>query len=163
MSLVTTLLSPSSSTFSGDITASGLVIDGVELLFKTGTLSNANLTGMYATPVELIAAPGLAKAIIMHRAFLQHEYSTAAFTGGGSIVIQYDDTANGAGIQATNDISSGLLTAAFQRGQMQNGQLPDTLTVNYENIGIYISNTSAAFATGDGTASYVLWYSLIDV
>lgn len=127
------------------------------------TLSNANVTGMYAAPVELVAAPGAGSAIVVHRVFVQHEYDTAAFTGGGAVVIQYSNTANGAGTQAADTLSDSIFTTGAQTGQMQNGQLPVSATTIYDNVGIYISNQTAAFATGSGTALVRIWYSIISV
>lgn len=139
-------------------------VGGVDaFMYATGTLSNANLTGMYATPVQAIAAPGSGKAIIVKQVFVQHEYGSAAFTGGGAIVLQYGNTANGAGRKCADTLSADVLTTAEKRGQMQNGQLAASTSTDYENVAAFFSNETAAFATGDGTATYSIWYSIIDV
>lgn len=133
------------------------------VLFATGTLSNANITGMYAAPVEILAAQGAGKGIMVHRFFLQQEFNSAAFTGGGAVILQYNNTANGAGTQASDTFSDTIFSSGANTGQMQVGQLPISAATVYDNIGIYISNQTAAFATGDGTAIYRIWYSIIDV
>ena len=129
----------------------------------SGTLSNANLLAMYAAPVQILAALGAGQSYCVHRFFLQQEYGAATFTGGGPIVIQFGNTANGAGPKATDDFAVGVLTTGNQRGQMQNGQIAENAVANYENQGIFISNTTGAFATGDGTALYQIWYSIMNV
>lgn len=145
-------------------TSQAYEINGVKVgMYATGTLSNANLTGMYATPVSLIGAPGSGLAIMVDRVMLQHEHATAAFTGGGGIVFQYGNTANGAGLKCARELSAEVLTTNAKAGQQQNGEMAATAATNYENTAIFISNETAAFATGGGTATYHIWYSIVSV
>lgn len=55
----------------------------------TGTLSQANITGMNVTPVTLIAAPAAGLAHIIDEVEILHTYSTAAYTNGGDVALQY--------------------------------------------------------------------------
>jgi len=139
-------------------------INGVKVgMYATGTLTNGNLTGMYGTPVSLIAAPGSGLAIMVDRVMLQHEHATTAFTAGGGIVFQYGNTANGAGLKCAEALSATVLTTGAKAGQQQNGEMAASAATNYENTAIFISNETAAFATGDGTATYHIWYSIVSV
>ena len=126
-------------------------------------LSAAQFNGMYATPVQLIAAPGANLLVVVDSVQLVMTYGTAAFAAGGVVAAQYDLTANGAGVKATNtEVAADFFAAAstsfsFQQAQ---GALPFATTVNK---GIYLSNATGAFTTGDSTFVANVAYHVVSV
>ena len=58
-------------------------------LEATGALTQANITSMYTTAIDLVASPGAGKIIIVDEVEILHTYATAAYTGGGDVTIRY--------------------------------------------------------------------------
>jgi hypothetical protein len=73
----------------------------------TVSLTQANITGMNGTPVQLLAAAAAGTYYYIQSVEILHTYSTAAYTGGGDLIIQYDS-----GATAIIDFDSSLVTAA---------------------------------------------------
>lgn len=59
----------------------------------TVSLTQANIIAMGVTPVELLPAAAAGTAYIIDSVEMYHSYSTAAYTGGGDVQIQYDSGA----------------------------------------------------------------------
>lgn len=55
----------------------------------TGTLSQANLLAI-GTPIQLIAAPGAGKVIVVDEVELLHTYSTAQYATGADVQLEYE-------------------------------------------------------------------------
>jgi len=64
------------------------------------SLTAAQLNGMYATPVQVIAAPGANKAILVNHAVLNMTFVSAQYAAGGVVGLQYGNTAHLAGAPA---------------------------------------------------------------
>jgi len=125
-------------------------------------LAAADLIAMYATPVAIV--PAIAgKAIIVDSMEFDITRSATAFTGGGVIAVQYANTANGAGTATTATIAATVVTGAA--GRTITARIPvvqsDIATASITGIGLYISNQTAAFATGTGTAVVRLKYHTV--
>jgi hypothetical protein len=128
---------------------------------KTVSLSAAEIIAMYTTPKVLIAAPGAGKSIIVAKVALTMTRSSTAFTGGAAAIVQYDSTANGAGTQALDStIAATVVTgSAGTTVTVRNGAvISDLASTSIQNKGLYISNGTAGFAAGTGTASVDVWY-----
>lgn len=114
------------------------------------TLNTAAVTGAYAAPAVLIAAPGAGKTIIIQEATI-YTASTGntAYATGTAPVIQYDTTVHGAGTAATSAIAAGDLTAASS--QVKALTSPTGALTGITNKGIYFSNATGAYTAGTGT------------
>jgi len=151
---------------------SGLFVDsGVSVASFTGnaaivTLTASQVNGAYATPVQLIAAPGSGKSIIILNAQIAVSVSTA-FTAGGVGVVQYGNTIHGAGTNAlTATTPAADITAATSQiySQAGTGSVATTVTTGIGNTAVYFSNQTQAFATGTGsTLTFVLTYVVVPV
>lgn len=133
----------------------------------TVAVSAAEFNGMYAAPKLLVAAPGANNLILVNKMDLIMTYGTAAFASGGVVAAQYDSTVNGAGVKATNteaaaDFFATESTTYQFEGVSGNtvGALPFATTVNK---GIYLSNQTGAFTTGDSTFVAKIWYYTVAV
>lgn len=126
------------------------------------SLTAAQINGMYAAPVVVIAAPGSGKAISIVKAQFVITRTATAFADGGAAIIQYDSTVNGGGTQACDStIASTVITgAAGASHTIRNGAVTSDSTATIVNKGIYISNDTAAFTTGTGTATLDVWYTV---
>ncbi len=127
-------------------------------------LTAANLQAMYATPVLVVPAVSN-KAIVVNSVEFVITRTATAFTSGGVVAVQYNSTANGAGTSVqSSTIAASVVTGAA--GTTYTVRPPATLsdiaTASIKGIGLYISNATAAFATGTGTAVLRVTYRLID-
>lgn len=159
---------------SGDITLSnaGVVAVGANkvvsammspLLMKYAAvpISAAEFNGMYAAPKLLVAAGGANTMIIVHKIDLLMTYVSANYAAGGVTHAQYDSTANGAGVIATTTLSAATFQAAASTGFLFNtGVVPQTFST-CTNKGIYLSNVTGAFTTGDSTFVAHVYYSIV--
>lgn len=128
---------------------------------KSFTLTAANLIAMYTTPVEIIAAQGAGKSIVVQKLTFSITRTSTAFTGGGAVIFQYAATANGAGTQALDStIAAAVVTgAAGVSKSFRNGAvISDSANTVTENVGLFISNATAVFAAGTGTVTGEVWY-----
>ena len=123
----------------------------------TVSLTAAQILGMYATPVQLVAAPGAGKSIVLHRLLLRLVYGTTQFASGGTVSAEYDSVAHAAGTLATGTIAAATINAAASSDNM----LPGIAVAPTQNKGLFISNATGAFTTGDSTATVYVWYSII--
>lgn len=143
--------------------AFGLMASGTDysVQHKTVALTAANMIAMYTTPVALIAAPGAGKSIVVSKLAFTITRTSTAFTGGGAAIVQYDSTANGGGTQALDStLASTVITgAAGTSVSIRNGAvISDLASTSIQNKGLYISNATAVFAAGTGTATADIWY-----
>jgi len=118
-------------------------VNGIEI-----SLTAAQLIAMNATPLEIVT--GVAgTAYEVTDCTIVFDYGTTQFTGGGAVVIE--DSANTA---RTGTLAAAVITAAADSVTKVVGNA-GTLLVG---SGLYITNATAAFATGDGVARIKLSY-----
>lgn len=125
-------------------------------------LTAAQINGMYAAPVVLIAAPATGKAIAVNKLMFTITRSATAFASGGAAIIQYDSTVNGGGTQALDStLAATVITGAAGTSiSTRNGAIISDSTATIVAKGIYISNATGAFTTGTGTATIDIWYTV---
>lgn len=147
----------------GTIGDSGIVAANLQTLTTTVTLNQAAIQAAYATPFQLIAAPGAGKAIMVLNAVIYTNFQTSAFTAGGVAIVQYAATVHGAGTNALSaTIPAAEITAASSQIYSLN-QATATLLTGITNAGIFFSNQTQAFTGGSASSTVVitLSYSVI--
>jgi hypothetical protein len=124
-------------------------------------LSAAQIIAMGTTPVLILAAPGAGKVIVVDEILVQVKRTATAFTGGGAISFTYHTT-------TTSVVHGGSIPASVVTtggaGSAQSGLWAQSGTnglIMPANEGIDITNATAAFAAGTGTAQVWIWYSVI--
>jgi hypothetical protein len=127
------------------------------------SLTAAQFNGMYATPVQVIAAPGANKAIIINHAVLNMTFVSAQYAAGGAVGLQYGSSAHLAGAaasatEAATDFTGAAASTLFRFG---GGLSTGAAVSSAANAAVYISNATAAFTTGDSTFKLWLWYEVI--
>ncbi len=124
-------------------------------------ITAAEFNGMYAAPKQLVAAGGANTLLVLDQVQLAMTYNSAAYAAGGVAAVQYDSTANGAGTIASTTLAAATFQATasttftFNPGVVA---LPFSTTVNK---GLYLSNITGAFTTGDSDMVAHVWYRTI--
>lgn len=127
-------------------------------------LTLAELIGAYTASVELVAAPGAGKKLILNRATLWVDYGGTVLADGGASHIQYDSTANGAGTKASNTLAAATLIAATADTTFGFTPVDTTLVDSATlNKGLYFAMATADF-TGGTSSVYKMdvWYAVAD-
>jgi hypothetical protein len=167
-----------SVTMSGDATiiASGAltIANGAVTSAKTAitllkyvavAITAAEFNGMYDAPKLILAAGGANTFISVERAVLAMTFVSAAYAAGGIVGFQYDSTVHGAGVAASNTEAAADFFAAASTAFSFTGVSGNTVAIapftTSVNKGIYLSNLTQAFTTGDGTWICHLWYRVI--
>lgn len=137
----------------------------------TGTIATpAALIAIYATPLQLVPAPPVGFGIIVNSFYLEAVFGSAAFTGGGPIIVQYGNTIHGAGTNTIVNATAATIPAAFlttfaanQFGLLVNeGAAGATASANITAAGVFLSNTTNPFVTGTGASfNYALNYTIV--
>lgn len=124
-------------------------------------ITAAEFNGMYAAPKLLVAAGGANTLHVLDKVDLLMTYVSANYAAGGVAAVQYDSTANGAGVIASTTLSAATFQAAVSTGFMFNtGVVPQTFSTCV-NKGLYLSNITGAFTTGDSTFVAHVWYKTV--
>ncbi len=146
-------------------TSTTLNIPNTYLIYTTVAITAAEFNGMYAAPKLLVAAPGANKLIVMERGVLAMTFVAAAYAAGGVVGFQYDSTVHGAGVAASNTEAAADFFAAASTAFQFNGVAGNTVGISpfstTVNKGLYLSNLTQAFTTGDGTWVAHIWYKII--
>jgi hypothetical protein len=153
-------------TLGNDLSFSGttLQIAPTILNYVAVPITAAQFNGMYAAPMLLIAAPGANKLIVVERMALLMTFVAAAYAAGGVVAAQYDNTVHGGGVYATNSQKAADFAAAASDAFLFNGASGDDSDALFSaavNKGLYLSNLTGAFTTGDGTWVAHIWYKII--
>lgn len=139
-----------------------LAVPNTNLIYAKVAITAAQWNGMYAAPKLLVAAGGANTLIVVDKCDLVMTFVSAAYAAGGVVGLQYDSTAHGAGAaasatEAAADFFAAASTTFHLGGGLSTGA-PFTTSVNK---GLYISNLTQAFTTGDGTWQAHIWYKII--
>lgn len=126
------------------------------------SLTAAQINGMAAAPVEIIPAVA-GKAIILDDVVLDLTGTATQFANGGVVNLQYKNTATGAGTTLHADIAASVVTGATARVLTKRiaKDLSAIATADITGVGVFISNKTAAFDTGTGTAVVTVRYHLV--
>lgn len=131
------------------------------LQYAAVPITAAAFNGMYATPIQLIAAAGANTLLVLDQIRLVMTYNSAAYAAGGTAAVQYDSTINGAGVIASTTLANTLFQAtASNTFTAGHGVVAAPFTTSV-NKGLYLSNITAAYTTGNSAMVAHCWYKII--
>lgn len=124
-------------------------------------LTAAQVNGMFAAPVAVVPTPTLLpKLIILEEVVLELVYGTTQFAAGGAIQLSYG-SAN-LTYPATPTIAATFLTSPTVSQVIKAaGVLASTALSNVTGLGLFISNATQAFTTGDSSLIVTTKYRTI--
>jgi hypothetical protein len=144
-----------------EFSSTTLRIPATNLRYATVAITAAEFNGMYAAPKLLVAAGGANTLLVLDKVDLLMTYDSAAYAAGGVAAVQYDSTANGAGVIASSTLSAATFQAAASTGFVFNGGVVPQTFSTCVNKGLYLSNITGAFTTGDSDFVAHIWYKVI--
>lgn len=121
--------------------------------------TSAQILTMNAAPLQLLAALPITMAYILNRIWCTYNFVTTQYAAGGAISLRWGPTAN---------LASSTLAAATFNGYAADNAFdltPDgTDTIaNIAGMGIFLSNDTGAFTTGDGILTVNLNYNIVTI
>ncbi len=128
--------------------------------FTVIPLTAAQLIAMGTTPVSILPAPGASKVIVPTMIGMSIKRTSTAFTTGGVLNFQYHTTTSI--VPHVGTIAAAFVTGAAGSAFTLLGP-SDSATglLLPANEGIDITNATAAFAAGTGTAKVFIWYNIL--
>jgi hypothetical protein len=130
----------------------------------TVTLSAAQIKALYDTPVQLIAAPGAGKLVLIDSILWDVAFGTTQYAAGGAIAAQYGNAAHGAGPAASGTLAAASLNGVAASSFLSNAGSAGLLDVAASaslNTAVFLSNASGDFTTGDSTATLYVRYRIV--
>lgn len=145
----------------GTIQDSGVGISGV-LSHVRVAMTAAQWNGMYAAPFLLVAAPGANKINVVEQIVLGMTFVSADYAAGGVVGAQYGATVHGAGPAASStEAAADFFAAASTVFRLGSGLGTGAPFSSCVNVGIYLSNLTGAFTTGDSTWIVDVYYRTV--
>jgi len=142
--------------------SSALAIPNTNLIYTTVAITAAQFNGMYAAPKLLVAAPGANKLLVLEHMDLLMTFVSADYANGGVVAAQYDSTVHGAGVIASSTWAAASFFVGVSTGWLFSGANSVAQTFSTcVNKGLYLSNVTGAFDTGDSTFVAHVWYRII--
>lgn len=124
-------------------------------ILATFTLNQAAVQAMYGTAQLLLPAVA-GFSYYVNNCVLINNFNTAAFAGGGAVILQYGSTNHGGG---TNALSTTFNVAVVTAGATSWASLvapnAGTAITGTANTGLYLSNATGAFTGGNAASTLV--------
>lgn len=137
-------------------------LDATTIQYVKVPMTAAEWNGMYAAPKLLVAAPAAGKQIVVQRAVAAMTFVAAQYAAGGAVALQYDSTVHGAGPLASATLAAATVNAYAASSDVGlDGADTSGASSTKTAKGLYISNDTGAFTTGDGTWNIHVWYEVV--
>ncbi len=135
--------------------------DGGSVQTVKVTLSSAQIKALKATPIQIIAAPGLGKTIQVITGTSVYNYGTVDYTGGDTNGLYLGPAANGNFVN-----QGGYWGQLFGSGHSTSytllmGGANDAAT-NISNQGLFATVPTTDWTTGDGTVTITVSYIVVN-
>ena len=136
-------------------------LGAVRVYRASGTIANAAVKTLNATPVEVIAAPGSGKAIRVLRAEWLLDYTAPAFDGAGAgetLGLKYT---NGSGAQCVQALAGNTIGAASADYRAFVNAADSVLPVANAAVVAHIDSGEWYAAAGASALKYVVEYEIV--
>jgi hypothetical protein len=120
-------------------------------------LSAAEILALSATPISLVPAPGAGKIIIVDSILVKAVRTATQFANGGALEFRYTD---GSGAKVTADVAASLITGAAGTAYAHVAGIEASITP-VANAAVIVTNATAPFITGTGTAQISVRYRIV--
>jgi hypothetical protein len=129
------------------------------------SLTAAQILGMYAVPVPLLPALSLGMMYVVDNILWDVTYGTTQYAAGGAIAAQYGSTIQGGGTAAAASIAAATLNAVAANTVFNEGSASTLNAARsaVSGLGIYLSNATAAFTTGNSTVVLTIRFHIVAV
>jgi hypothetical protein len=124
---------------------------------KTVALTSAQILALSATPIELVAAPGAGKIILLESIVVEMTRTATGYANGGVLETRYE---NSSGALASATFPASLVTGGAGVAVAINIGLATILTP-LVNKALVILNATAPFITGTGTGRVLIKYRVV--
>jgi hypothetical protein len=114
-------------------------------------VTSAQIKTMYDTPVVIIPAPSATSIIMLSRIVGVYLFGTAQYTAGGAIGLEAGAVAHGAGPARSTTLAAATFNGYAASNTFELTPDNTDTVANLIGLGVYLSNATADFATGDGT------------
>lgn len=121
---------------------------------ETVSLTAANIQAMYTTAVDVLAAPGAGKAIVVDEFELFTDAGATAMADGGDVTLNYTDKTGDA---CTGTIAATVVNSATDAHYIAKG----VGVAPVANAKVVITNATQAFATGNSTYKVRVRYHIV--
>jgi hypothetical protein len=111
----------------------------------------AQILGMYATPLLVIPAPLSSQLIVLGRITGTLLYGSAQFASGGALGLEWGNVAHAAGPAASSTLAAATLNGYAASNTFELTPDNTDALANTIGLGVYLSNATGAFTTGDST------------
>jgi hypothetical protein len=135
------------------------LVNVIDRKTKVVSLTAAQIIAMGTVPVNIIASPGTGRAIIVESIFVKITRTATAFTGGGVVHFYY--TALTAEIMAQTIAAAQITGGAGEELVALAPVQTATGSVVTKEVGVEITNATAAFAAGTGTLKLFIVYRIV--
>jgi hypothetical protein len=116
---------------------------------------------MYATPVEVIAAPGVGKVIVVENCLGAYTYVAPAY-GGGSWVVLVEETSGTILTGAIMDGSANSMAGTADAYGLGNGLFNASANIDIvPNKSVKVTNGAGAYTSGNGTLKLYIKYRIV--
>lgn len=126
-------------------------------------VSAAQWNGMYAAPILLAPAPGANQLLLVKSVALALSFNSASYAAGGAVAVQYKNTVQGGGVAASASIAAATINALAASTVEILGGVSSVVLANAAGQGLYLSNATGAFTTGDSPWIVTVNYDIIQV
>lgn len=146
---------------SGNIQGSAMLANSVDtgqlavaaLQYATVNLSSAQILALNGTPITLVAAQGTGTVILVENIEFKMVTTSTQYAAGGNVTFQYSG-----GNAVTNNIGAAVITAAAGTSYTIRQGIDVTAVAN---TAVTVTNATAAFTTGTGTAVVNIKYRVL--
>lgn len=145
--------------FLPDLTNNTFIQQGPQT--ATVRLTSAQIKAMYDTPVLMAAAPSATSIIQVGRIVGVYLFGTVQYTAGGAIGLEAGNVAHGAGPARSTTLAAATLNGYAASNTFELTPDNTDTVANLIGLGVYLSNATADFATGDGTLIMNVGYQII--
>jgi len=124
-------------------------------------VTSAQIKAAYGAPIQIVAPFGAHTIIIPTSVTFEFDYETTQYTAGGAMGLQYGNVPFLAGPPATGTVPGASIDGFTESSIFTLPVEVTVFSIDGVNTGLFLSNDTAAFATGDSTINVNIGYVVL--